>query len=83
MGVWDPARTSQLNEILRRLAAKRGEEIELIDFNAKICPDDEFTNQLAGMSNIRPDGAHLSNEAADWTAEWLMDAIIPSDQTKK
>jgi len=83
MGVWDPARTSQLNEVLRRLAAKRGKEIELIDFNAKICPDDDFTNQLAGMSNIRPDGAHLSNEAADWTAEWLMDAILPSDQAQK
>jgi hypothetical protein len=81
--VWDPARPAQLNRILRQLEADHGERLELVDFNAKVCPSGEFTNQLAGMDEIRPDGAHLSDEAADWVAEWLARLILASDKSAK
>ena len=80
-GVWDPQRPALLNRVLTRLVENQADRLELADFNAKVCPDEAFTNRLAGMTGIRPDGAHLSDEAADWTAQWLGDLVVPSDRS--
>lgn len=82
-GVWDPERTVKLNLILRRLEREHGEELELVDLNYTVCPGGEFTNELAGMDKIRPDGAHFSNEAEDWVAEWLTSHILASNKSAK
>ncbi|HIF92508.1 MAG TPA: acyltransferase family protein [Myxococcales bacterium] len=79
-GVWDPQRPALLNQVLARLVENQTDRLELLDFNAKVCPDEAFTNQLAGMTGIRPDGAHLSDEAADWTAQWLGDLVVSSER---
>ena len=81
MGVWDPARTVRHNQILRHFEKMRGADLELLDLNSKVCPSGEFTNELAGMERIRPDGAHFSNEAEDWLAEWLAGHILESDRS--
>jgi hypothetical protein len=79
-GVWDPVRPVRFNRILARLSADHEDDLELIDFNEKLCPDGQFTNQLAGMERIRPDGAHLSYEAADWAARWLGHLVTSNPQ---
>jgi hypothetical protein len=75
-GVWDPLRPALLNRVLARLGESQTHRLELIDLNARLCPGDEFTNELAGMTGIRPDGVHLSDEAANWTARWLGDLVV-------
>jgi hypothetical protein len=75
-GVWNPKRTANLNDVILRFKERLGDRIELVDFNHKVCPTGEFTNEFDGIANARPDGAHLSNEAADHIAKWLADPIV-------
>ena len=75
-GVWDPRRTRRLNEVLARVEQRHADRLDLVDLNAQVCPDGTFTNELEGMKGIRPDGAHLSDEAADWVADWLGERIL-------
>lgn len=72
----NPRLTANLNNVLRRVESLHGDELELVDFHAKVCPDGRFTNELAGMKQIRPDGTHFSDEAADWLSEWLGDMAV-------
>jgi len=74
--VWDPRRTRRLNEVLARVEQRHADRLDLVDLNARVCPDGRFTNELDGMKGIRPDGAHLSNQAADWVADWLGPRIL-------
>jgi hypothetical protein len=75
-GVWDPDRVHALNRVLARMASRRSDVVDLVDFGGRICPDGVFTNTLGGMTDIRPDGAHLSDEAADWVASWLGPRVV-------
>jgi hypothetical protein len=82
-GVWSPKRTESLNVVLRRFKEKLGDRIELVDFNAKVCPAGVFTKEFDGFENARPDGAHLSNEAADYIAAWLAEPIVARFEREK
>lgn len=51
--------------------------VETLGFNAIMCPDGTFTNTITGTANARPDGFHLSDEAAQAAAEtWLGPALL-------
>ncbi|MCX7621542.1 MAG: acyltransferase [Acidimicrobiales bacterium] len=58
-------------ELLPRVQADNAASMTLIDFFGYLCPDGKFTRELFGFADARPDGAHLSEAAADHVAEWL------------
>jgi hypothetical protein len=47
------------------------------DLFAQLCPDGEFTEDLYGIEDARPDGAHLSDEAsAELARRWLGPLVL-------
>jgi peptidoglycan/LPS O-acetylase OafA/YrhL len=63
---------SHLNtDLLPRVQATSPESVTLIDFYGELCPGGKFTRSLFGFDDARPDGAHLSEPAADHVADWL------------
>jgi peptidoglycan/LPS O-acetylase OafA/YrhL/lysophospholipase L1-like esterase len=81
-GVWDPERVRKLNRLLNRLAAQRGDDIEIVDLYGEVCPNGEFTDTLGGVTEARPDGAHFSDAGADWLARWLAPKILAVSQSR-
>jgi peptidoglycan/LPS O-acetylase OafA/YrhL len=75
-GIWEPDRVHDLNVVLERLALARGNEFELLDLFAKVCPNGRFTNSLSGIESFRPDGIHFSDPAANWLGRWLGPRIL-------
>jgi peptidoglycan/LPS O-acetylase OafA/YrhL len=63
--------TQRLNNGVIRPVAVDHPAMSVIDLDAKLCPAGVFVNELDGMSDIRPDGAHFSDRSALWLAEWL------------
>jgi len=47
-----------------------GDLPEVVDFHDVVCPGGEFTNELDGAQDFRPDGSHFSPGGADWVARW-------------
>jgi peptidoglycan/LPS O-acetylase OafA/YrhL len=72
-GLWpedDPARVDAWNRLLYEAAARYGASV--IDLNAHVCPDGEFTWRIDGI-RIRSDGLHFSPDGVQrWIAPWLL-----------
>jgi hypothetical protein len=72
-GLWpedDPARVDAWNRLLHDAAARYGASV--IDLNAHVCPDGEFTWRIDGI-RIRSDGLHFSPDGVQrWIAPWLL-----------
>jgi hypothetical protein len=66
----DASAQSLNNGVIRPVAVDRP-AMHVIDLHAKLCPAGVFVNELDGMTEIRPDGAHFSDRSARWLAEWL------------
>lgn len=81
-GLWDPERVTELNAIIRGLAAERSSDLQLVDLDRLACPDGQFTNDLGGISNFRPDGSHFSDEAADWVIQWLAPQLLAANPNR-
>ncbi len=47
-----------------------------VDLDARVCPDDTFSDQLGPVPDGRPDGLHFSDPGADWVAQWLGPALV-------
>jgi hypothetical protein len=67
-------RVSDLNLDYRGLTAFH---YTLKDLNTVLCPNGSFTNTVEGVPNARPDGYHLSDQAAlavarDWLGPLLL-----------
>ncbi len=58
-------------ELLPRVQAAQPDSVTLVDLFAYLCPEGRFTRKLFGFDDARPDGAHLSEQAADHVAGWL------------
>ena len=56
--------------------------IRVIDLEAKLCPAGVFVNDLDGMTDIRPDGAHFSDRSARWLADWLGPRLLAPEPTR-
>ena len=67
---FEPARTEHLNgEILPRVAAARPGQVRIEDLYGLACPDGQFTRELGGSDDARPDGLHFSDRTARWLAD--------------
>lgn len=60
-----------LNDVLLPRVVESTPDVKVVDLFARVCPGGRFTQELGGLSNVRPDGLHLSDVAADWVAAWL------------
>ena len=68
----DPARLAHLNHVLLpELARRRPGVVELVDLDARVCPDGAFHDDYEGVQGARPDGVHFSLQAADRLATVL------------
>lgn len=58
------------------LVERFGDRLQIYDLFADLCPGGEFTDELGGFEDARPDGLHLSDDVADWTAAWLLPRLL-------
>jgi hypothetical protein len=74
-GLYDedlPERVDAWNALLRQMAARYPQLITVLDLNARVCPDGEFTWAIDRL-RIRSDGLHFTPEGVRaWIAPWLM-----------
>lgn len=57
-------------ELIPRLTAPQ--PIEILDFNAQLCPGGAYTDTVFGVKDGRPDGVHFTTDAADAVIDgWL------------
>ena len=68
-----PARVEAWNELLRAVAGQRP-NVSVLDFNAKLNPNDRYTARIDGI-RMRSDGVHPTAEAVQWLAPWLVDSL--------
>ncbi len=65
----DPAVTLYFNQsILAPFAAASHDRVTLVDLQALVCPEGEFTDTLGTVEHARPDGVHFSDAGANWIA---------------
>jgi hypothetical protein len=57
-------------DLIPRMAATR-DRVLVYDLYGDLCPDGRFTPRVGAFENGRPDGIHLSEDAAAWVAGWL------------
>ena len=73
--IWDeddPARIDHWNSLLRRFVKQRGDSgVTLVDLNAHVSPDGEYSNVLDGLE-LRYDGVHFNPDAAERIFGWLL-----------
>jgi peptidoglycan/LPS O-acetylase OafA/YrhL len=72
-GLWpedEPARVDAWNKML--VAAAQRHQAAVIDLNARVCPDGQFTWTAGGL-RIRSDGLHFTEDGVrEWIAPWLV-----------
>ena len=70
------ARVRRINDIVDNLLRRKPDKVQLADLDAQICPGGEYDRDVFGP-NSRPDGLHLSDEAAEiLTDKWLGPFVI-------
>jgi peptidoglycan/LPS O-acetylase OafA/YrhL len=77
------ARIAHLDEVLLPELAARRPDVAVVDLAARVCPGGRFTDELGGVAHARPDGVHVSDDAADWLARWLGPQVINSRPTRR
>jgi hypothetical protein len=74
-GLYDedlPERVDAWNRLLRQVAARHGGRVSVLDLNALMCPDGQFTWTIDGL-RVRTDGLHFTPEAVRrLIAPWLL-----------
>lgn len=74
---FEPERIERLNEhVLPALARARPDDVVLFGLDEILCPGGEFLQDTEDLTDIRPDGAHLSADASLWLAEILHRDVI-------
>ena len=69
----DPDRVDEWNALLRRVIGNRP-NIDVLDFNEKLCPGGYYTARVDGIQ-MRIDGVHPTPAAVKWLTPWLVDAV--------
>jgi lysophospholipase L1-like esterase len=58
-------------------AVRVAKQVTLADVNAQLCPNGEFDRNALGIQNSRPDGLHLTDQAAEELARrWLGPLLV-------
>lgn len=74
---WEPERMAVLNRIIANVAADRPGRVVVVDYGTWL------NGQPAGMdAAFRPDGVHLSPEAARTVADWLGPQVVAVSSTR-
>ena len=68
-----PASVSNVNEALRRVAARDPARVTFVPWASAVCPGGRFAASINGLP-VRPDGVHFANTAA---ATLATDRILP------
>ena len=78
-GLYDedlPERVDAWNRLLHAVAANHPGRVKVIDLNARVCPDGEFTWTIDRL-RIRSDGLHFTQDGVRrWIAPWLMPQLV-------
>jgi hypothetical protein len=73
-GLYDedqPERVNAWNRLLIREAVRNPEQITVLDLNARVCPNGQFTWNIDNL-RVRSDGLHFTPEGVrEWIAPWL------------
>lgn len=64
-----------INRRYLRPLERRG-AVVLHDLHADLCPGGEFSQKVGPFETARPDGMHLSDEAADWFVRQLLPSVL-------
>lgn len=68
-----PERVEAWNRLLYQAQARHPQQVSIIDLNARVCPEGEFTWTVNGGLQIRSDGLHFTVEGVRaWVAPWLL-----------
>jgi hypothetical protein len=59
-------------EILARIGEGRDDRVQVYDLFADLCPGGQYSRELFGLADARPDGIHLSDAAADVEAATIL-----------
>jgi peptidoglycan/LPS O-acetylase OafA/YrhL len=63
-------------DLIPRMAATRADHVVVYDLYADLCPEGRYTQRVGAFENGRPDGIHLSDDAAAWVAGWLGPKLV-------
>lgn len=69
-------------KIIPQVVASKPDSVRVYDFFADLCPAGQFTKNVGGDPNGRPDGIHLSDRAADYEASIVMPKMVAVKATK-
>jgi hypothetical protein len=73
----DLSRPPRMNRVFERFAAKHPSEVVVADLAEIVCPGGPPCPEVQDGVTLRPsDGAHYSQEGAQWLAPLLFDAIV-------
>jgi len=73
----DQDRIDHLNEVvLPEVITERPDVVDTYPLDEILCPDGEGLTEVDGISPVRPDGVHLSPDAAEWLAGVLADEVL-------
>jgi len=72
----DPKRTRLLTNNVVKPLARESRTADYLDLYHEVCPNDEFTNEFAGISNFRPDGIHFSERGRIWVGRWVGERLV-------
>ena len=74
---FEPERIERLNDhVLPALARARPDDVVLYGLDEILCPRGEFLDDTGDLTDIRPDGIHLSPEASLWIADRLHRDVV-------
>ena len=65
------------NAILRQVAARHPDTVEVYDFGSAICPGGRFAPMIDGVRVRQADGIHFPYIEADATGQWLAAHLYP------
>ena len=56
---------------------------QMADFQSHLCPNGKFSQSVDGVNNARPDGYHLTSDAAEAVADrWLGPLVVQASKRK-
>jgi peptidoglycan/LPS O-acetylase OafA/YrhL len=73
---FEPQRIERLKADVLPVVAQARPDMVLFGLDEILCPGGDFLESTAGLTDIRPDGAHLSVDASVWLAEILHRDVV-------
>ena len=67
----DPSRVDRMNAIFRDVASRHPGTVTVVDFGGRLSPGGQLAMSIDGI-RVRSDGVHLTPQAGQWLAPWLL-----------